>query len=145
MFLLSLWGMFFSAFVAATLFPAQSELVLAGLLAAGDVPPAWLIGAATCGNVLGSLVNWGLGRACHRFKQQRWFPVGPVALERASNWYRRYGRWSLLFSWAPVIGDPLTLAAGLLKEPLLSFLLLVSVAKLARYLVVAGVTLPFIG
>ncbi|HIU17802.1 MAG TPA: DedA family protein [Candidatus Avidesulfovibrio excrementigallinarum] len=145
MLLLSLWGMFLSAFIAATLFPAQSELVLAGLLAAGDVPPVWLIGVATCGNVLGSVVNWGLGRACHRFSGRRWFPVRPDALERASNWYRRYGRWSLLLSWAPVIGDPLTLAAGLLKEPLTSFLLLVTVAKLGRYLAVAGVTLPFVG
>ncbi len=143
MLLLSLWGMFLSAFIAATLFPAQSELVLAGLLAAGDVPPGWLIGVATCGNVLGSLVNWGLGRACHRLKDRRWFPVNPGTLDRASGWYRRYGRWSLLLSWAPVIGDPLTLAAGLLKEPLPSFLLLVTVAKLARYLAVAGIALPF--
>ena len=144
MLLLSLWGMFLSAFVAATLFPAQSELVLTGLLATGDVPPAWLIGVATCGNVLGSVVNWGIGRVCHQFKNRRWFPVDPAALEKATRWYRRYGRWSLLLSWAPIIGDPLTLAAGLLKEPLTSFLLLVSVAKLARYLAVAGVTLPFI-
>lgn len=134
------FGLFGLAFVAATILPAQSEAALAGLVASG-YPPAALIGAATLGNVLGSLVNWLLGRGIEVFRDRRWFPVGPIALARAERWYRRFGRWSLLASWAPVIGDPLTLAAGMLREPLWSFLVLVTIAKLARYLIVAALVL----
>ena len=134
-------GLFLSSFLAATLLPAQSELALAGLLSHDVAAPALLIGVATLGNTLGSLVNWLLGRWAHRLGERRWFPVKGDALRKAGAWYHRYGRWSLLLSWAPIIGDPLTLAAGLLREPLLPFLLLVGLAKLGRYLVIAWLVL----
>ncbi|MEQ9595596.1 MAG: YqaA family protein [Parvibaculum sp.] len=137
-------ALFLAAFVAATLLPAQSETVLAGLLVAGGHSPVLLVLVAGIGNVLGSLVNYALGRAALRFRDRRWFPAGPAALERASRWYGRYGRWSLLMSWAPFIGDPLTVAAGILREPLWSFLLLVATAKFARYAALAAVTLQLI-
>lgn len=92
---------------------------------------------ASAGNVLGSTVNWALGRAAARFRERRWFPVSAAAMARAEGWYRRWGRWSLLLSWAPVIGDPLTLAAGALREPLGPFLLLVTLAKTGRYVALA--------
>jgi len=138
---LSYWGLFLAAFVAATLLPAQSELVLSGLLLAGKQPVWALILVASAGNVLWSVVNWLLGRSMHRFSDRRWFPATPEQLGKAERWYRRYGRWSLLLSWAPVIGDPLTLAAGLLREPLWSFVLLVALAKTGRYLMLAGIVL----
>lgn len=134
-------GLFLSSFLAATLLPAQSELALAGLLSHDVAAPALLVGVATLGNTLGSLVNWLLGRWAHRLGERRWFPVKRDALRKAEAWYHRYGRWSLLLSWAPIIGDPLTLAAGLLLEPLLPFLLLVGLAKLGRYLVIAWLVL----
>ncbi len=134
-------GLFLSSFLAATLLPAQSELALAGLLSHDVAAPALLVGVATLGNTLGSLVNWLLGRWAHRLGERRWFPVKGDALRKAESWYHRYGRWSLLLSWAPIIGDPLTLAAGLLREPLLPFLLLVGLAKLGRYLVIAWLVL----
>lgn len=134
-------GLFLSSFLAATLLPAQSELALAGLLTHDVAAPALLIGVATLGNTLGSLVNWLLGRWAHRLGERRWFPVKGDALRKAEAWYHRYGRWSLLLSWAPIIGDPLTLAAGLLREPLLPFLLLVGLAKLGRYLIIAWLVL----
>ena len=134
-------GLFLSSFLAATLLPAQSELALAGLLSHDVAAPALLIGVATLGNTLGSLVNWLLGRWAHRLGERRWFPVKGDALRKAEAWYHRYGRWSLLLSWAPISGDPLTLAAGLLREPLLPFLLLVGLAKLGRYLVIAWLVL----
>ncbi|WP_299818700.1 YqaA family protein [uncultured Roseibium sp.] len=137
----SLIGLFGLSFLAATLLPAQSELGLSGLIAAGTDPVVLLVAAASLGNTLGSMVNWGLGRGAAAFSNARWFPVKPEKLERATGWYRRYGRWSLLMSWAPVIGDPLTLAAGVLREPFWSFTLLVAIAKTARYLIVALVTL----
>ena len=134
-------GLFLTAFAAATILPMQSEAALAGLLLMKTHPLWLLLAVASLGNVLGSLVNWLLGRGIERFRDRRWFPIGPVSLDRAQAWYRRYGKWSLLLSWMPVIGDPLTVVAGVLREPLPVFLALVAVAKVGRYLVVAGVTL----
>lgn len=137
-------GLFVAALVAATLLPAQSEALLAGLIIKGEFSFALLILVATAGNVLGSLINWLLGRQIDRFKDRRWFPANPAALQRAEGWYRRYGRWSLLLSWVPIIGDPLTLMAGALREPLWSFLALVGSAKFVRYLAVAAAAQSFI-
>lgn len=139
------FGLFSAALLAATLLTAQSELVLAGLLLAGKQPVLALIAVATVGNVLGSAINWWLGRYLEHFQDRRWFPIKPATLQKASGWYHRYGRWSLLLSWVPLIGDPLTLAAGVLREPFFSFLGIVTVAKLARYLIVAAVTLNWLG
>lgn len=136
--------LFLTAFVAATLFPAGSEAVLVGLLVAGDLPVASLLAVATLGNVLGSFVNWGLGRWIEHFRDRPWFPVKASALSRAQAWYQRYGKWSLLLSWAPIIGDPLTLAAGLMRERLGVFLALVTLAKFGRYLILTLVTLSIL-
>ncbi len=134
-------GLFLVAFAAATILPMQSEAVLAGLLLTDDYPLATLIGVASIGNVLGSTVNWLLGRGVEHFRDSCWFPVSRATLDRAGKWYRRYGQWSLLLSWMPVIGDPLTIAAGIMREPLARFLILVSIAKFGRYLAVAAITL----
>ncbi len=136
-------GLFIAAFVAATLLPLQSELVLVGLLLAGKNNPAILLAVATFGNVLGSLVNWFLGRFIDRFSNKTWFPVSPEQLARAAKSYQRFGRFSLLLAWMPIIGDPITLIAGVLREPLWSFLILVTIAKFGRYLVLTIATLGF--
>ncbi|MER8677115.1 DedA family protein [Mesorhizobium sp. M0133] len=136
-------GLFLTAFAAATILPLQSEAVLAGLLLAGSQSPAALILVATVGNVIGSVVNWLLGRGIDRFRDRKWFPVKHAALDRAAARYRRYGRWSLLLSWVPVIGDPLTVVAGVLREPLWSFVAIVTIAKAGRYLVLAGAILSW--
>lgn len=134
-------GLFALAFLAATVLPAQSEAALAALLLTGSYPAALLIAVASLGNVAGSLVNWLLGRAVESLRHRRWFPVGDQALQRAQGWYRRFGRWSLLLSWLPVVGDPLTVAAGVMRERLPVFLLLVGIAKTGRYLVLAAIVL----
>ena len=135
-------GLFMAAFTAATLLPAQSEILVVGLLLTDH--PLWLVLAvASVGNVLGSVVNWFLGREIERLRTRRWFPVSPATLARAAGWYRHYGRWSLLLAWAPIIGDPLTVVAGVLRESFWVFLLLVSVAKIGRYLALAVATLEF--
>ena len=133
--------LFLTALGAATLLPLQSEALLVGLLSLGKYPPVMLVLVATVGNVLGSLVNWLLGRFSERWRHKSWFPVSAAKLERAQRSYHRYGRWSLLASWMPIIGDPITLVAGVMREPLWSFLLMVLVAKGARYIVLAAVTL----
>ncbi len=139
--LAELIGLFASAFGAASLLPLQSEPVLVGLLLLGETPAWLLVLVASIGNTLGAVLNWWLGRQVDRFRDRRWFPVPPAALDRATGWYHRWGRWSLLMSWAPIIGDPLTLVAGVLKEPIATFLLLVAIAKTARYVVLAWATL----
>lgn len=142
--MISYIGLFTSALVAATILPLQSEAVLAGLLLAAAHPAFALIMVATVGNVLGAVINWYLGRYLLRFQEKPWFPSSEQQLERAQNWYRRYGRWSLLGSWLPVVGDPLTVVAGLMREPLLPFLLLVTIAKGTRYLLLAAATLAWL-
>lgn len=142
--LLSLAGLFAVAFIAATILPAQSEAALVALLVLGEQSPVLLVIVATIGNVLGSVVNWLLGRWIEHYRDRRWFPVGEQALDRATGWYRRWGRWSLLLSWAPIGGDALTVAAGVLREPFWSFLLLVTAAKAGRYIVLAAVTMGFL-
>ena len=136
-------GLFALAFTAATILPAQSETALVGLLLAGAASPALLIAAASLGNILGSVVNWMLGRGLEGFSGRRWFPASPAMLERAASWYGRYGRWSLLLSWAPIMGDALTVVAGVLREPLWSFVALVTIAKTLRYVVLAAATLSW--
>jgi membrane protein YqaA with SNARE-associated domain len=138
-------GLFAVAFVAATILPAHSEVALVGLLLSGKLSPLLLIAVASAGNILGSCVNWLLGGFAERFRDRKWFPVSPSALDKAQGWYRRYGRWSLLLSWAPVIGDPLTVAAGFLREPFWSFLVLVTIAKTVRYVVLALGALGIMG
>ena len=142
--LIALAGLFAIAFAAATILPLQSEAALVALQFAGW-PPLLLVAVAGLGNTLGAVVNWALGRGIERFRNRKWFPVSPAALDRATAWYRRWGRWSLLLSWLPVGGDALTVAAGVLREPLWSFVLLVAVAKTARYAVLAAATAGLLG
>ena len=130
-------GLFAAAFVAATVVPAQSEAVLAGLVLDGGHSLWALVLTASVGNVLGATVNWGIGRWGERFRDRSWFPLKGPAFDRAKGWYGRHGRWSLLLSWVPFIGDPLTVAAGVMRERLVVFLALVAVAKTGRYVVLA--------
>ena len=130
-------GLFVSAFLSATLLPGSSEAALIALLALGRSDPAWLVAVATAGNVLGSVVNWAMGRFFVHFADRPWFPVSAQALDRATAWYGRFGVWSLLFAWVPVIGDPLTLAAGLLRVGFWRFVVLVTLGKAARYVFIA--------
>ena len=133
--------LFLTSLAAATIIPAQSEAMLAGLLMWKKHDPALLLIVATVGNVLGALINWMMGRAIIHFKHKRWFPFKERQLQSAVAWYHRYGRWSLLLSWVPIIGDPITVVAGILREKLLVFLLLVTLAKATRYVVIAAVVL----
>lgn len=139
------FGLFLAAFGAATLLPLQSEAVLVGLLLTDNYAVWALLAVATTGNVLGSAVNWLLGRYIEHLRHRRWFPVSESKLEQAQQAYHRYGRWSLLLSWVPIIGDPLTVVAGVMREPFWSFLLIVILAKGARYLVLASLTLGWAG
>ncbi len=135
--MLDLSGLFLAAFVAATLVPAQSEAVLAALVLGARHPVWQLLVVATLGNVLGSCLNWALGRFLIRFADRSWFPVPRRRLDQATAWYARWGHWSLLGAWLPILGDPLTLAAGVMREPFWRFVPIVTLAKGGRYLLLA--------
>lgn len=132
----ALFGLFASAFLAATILPFSSEAVLAALTVTDGADVVLLWAVASAGNILGAVVNWLLGRFCLRWSDRRWFPVKPTELERAQRWFTRYGLWSLLFAWVPIVGDPLTVVAGLLKVRLVWFVPLVAIGKGGRYAVV---------
>ncbi len=134
--LAELLSLFASAFLAATLLPAQSEAVLVALQMTGNYSPPLLLVVATAGNVLGATVNWLLGRYMMHFQQRRWFPIKPQSLAKAEHYYKKWGVWSLLLAWVPFIGDPLTLVAGIFRTNILVFLVLVTIGKAARYAVV---------
>jgi membrane protein YqaA with SNARE-associated domain len=136
-------GLFASAFLSATLLPGSSEAALLALLARGQSDTVILIAVATAGNVLGSAVNWAMGRFLAHFRDRRWFPIDQRTYDRATAWYGRFGIWSLLLAWVPIIGDPLTVVAGMLRVDWRWFILLVTIGKLGRYLFLAAAFASF--
>jgi membrane protein YqaA with SNARE-associated domain len=130
-------GLFLTAFLAATLLPGGSEVVFAGLLAAGH-DPFTLWAWATAGNSLGAAVNWLLGRYLLHFEERRWFPFDRGNLGRAQGWFQRYGVWSLLLAWAPVVGDAITFIAGMMRVRFDVFLMLTAIGKGMRYAMLFG-------
>lgn len=128
-------GLFAVAFLAATILPAYSEVLFAGMLTAG-YDPFGLWAWATAGNTLGAAVNWAMGRYLLHFQDRRWFPFKPGTLGPAQRWFQRYGVWSLLLAWAPVGGDALTFIAGFMRVRFDLFLLLTAIGKGTRYAIV---------
>lgn len=127
--------LFAASFLAATIVPFSSEAILYGLLKQGE--PSWhLIVVATCGNTLGAVVNWVLGRYLLHYKDRRWFYFSTDQLSRMQVRFQKYGVWSLLFSWLPLGGDILTCVAGVMRVPFLVFLPLVAMGKVLRYIAV---------
>jgi len=133
-----LGGLFASAFLSATVLPGTSEAALLALVAMGSASGPALVATATAGNLLGSLLNWLVGRGLSRYRGARWFPVSEASYGRACRWFGRWGVWSLLLAWLPLVGDGLTLAAGALGVRVLPFVLLVGAGKGARYAAVAA-------
>ena len=129
-------SLFAISFLAATILPFSSELTLAGLIATSDYDNLLLLTVASFGNILGSLVNWALGSYSRNLTTKKWFPFKETQIERSSKWFRKFGKWSLLFAWVPVVGDPLTLVAGILRVKFIDFIILVAIGKVSRYLIV---------
>ena len=140
----SLVGLFVAAFVAATIVPFQSEVVLVGIQIAGKLPVWALIVVASIGNTLGSLVNYYIGQGITRFESKHWFPATPAQMARAEQWFSRWGVWVLLGSWLPA-GDVMTVVAGVMRTPVWLFLVLVGIAKTSRYIGLALITAGLIG
>ena len=129
-------SLFFISFLAATILPFSSELTLAGLITTSNYDNVLLLIVASFGNVLGSVVNWVLGFYSRNLTIKKWFPFKEIQIERSSKWFNKFGKWSLLFAWVPILGDPITLVAGLLRVRFLDFIILVAIGKVSRYLLV---------
>ena len=128
-------SLFFIAFLAATILPFSSEIILAGLSATSSEKIPLLI-VASLGNVLGSSFNYILGKYTRKLETKKWFPFSTNQLQKASYWFTKFGKWSLLFAWLPVIGDPLTFIAGVVRMHFVPFLILVTIGKVSRYLLI---------
>ena len=130
--------LFGSSFLAATILPFYSEVLLFALLRDGGDP--WmLVAVATLGNTLGAVVNWVLGLYILRFQHKRWFYFSQKQISKAQAWFQRYGVWTLLLAWLPIGGDPLTLIAGIMRVKIVPFLLLVGLGKGLRYVFVVWI------
>jgi membrane protein YqaA with SNARE-associated domain len=129
-------SLFFISFLAATILPFSSELTLAGLISTSNYDNLLLLVVASFGNVLGSVFNWSLGFYSRNFTTKKWFPFKETQIERSSKWFSKFGKWSLLFAWVPIVGDPLTFVAGLLRVRFLDFIILVAIGKVSRYLII---------
>ena len=129
-------SLFFISFLAATILPFSSELTLAGLISTSNYDNLLLLVFASFGNVLGSVFNWGLGFYARNLTIKKWFPFKETQIERSSKWFSKFGKWSLLFAWVPIVGDPLTFVAGLLRVRFFDFIILVAIGKVSRYLII---------
>ena len=129
----TLFSLFIGSFLAATILPFSSEVMLVAALKAGEISTMALVSIATFGNVMGALVNWGLGGYMLHWVGKKYFPFSQNQIDKASTRFNKYGIWSLLLAWVPIIGDPLTFIAGALSVRLLPFLILVTIGKAARY------------
>ena len=126
-------SLFIVSFLAATILPFSSEAILATYLLSEIYNKFLLIFFASFGNILGSIFNWLLGIYFLKFQNKKWFPFSKTQIDRSSRWFKKYGKWSLLFAWVPIIGDPITFIAGTMRIKFLIFLLLVSFGKIMRY------------
>ena len=129
-------SLFFISFLAATILPFSSEFTLAGLISTSNYDNLLLLVFASFGNVLGSVFNWGLGFYARNLTIKKWFPFKETQIERSSKWFSKFGKWSLLFAWVPIVGDPLTFVAGLLRVRFFDFIILVAIGKVSRYLII---------
>ena len=126
-------GLFVTSFLAATFLPLGSEAAVLALVVAGySLPAIWL--TATVGNTLGALLNYAAGRLGDRLLIRRLSTQNRQVLDRAGTWIRRWGAPAAFFAWLPVIGDPLTLLAGMARMPFVPFLVWVTLGKGLRYL-----------
>ena len=129
-------SLFILSFIVATIVPFSSETYLASLIILNKYNVMLLLISASLGNVLGSVFNWICGYYAKYFIQKKWFPINQKQIDKASLYFSKYGKWSLLLGWVPFIGDPITFVAGTLRYSFLPFLLLVSIGKIGRYIVV---------
>ncbi len=137
-------SLFISSFLSSTILPGHSEITLTTFILLDKFSQFLLILFASLGNILGSIVNWYLGFYITKFVKKDWFSFQKKQLDKASSWYLKYGKWSLFLSWVPIIGDPLTIVAGMFRVPLIIFITIVSISKVLRYIFVGYIAFNFL-
>ena len=136
--------LFTSSFASSTILPGHSEITLTALITQKKYEIFYLVFFASLGNISGSVLNWYLGLYFLKFKNKKWFPFKENHINKVSKSFLKYGKWSLLLSWVPFIGDALTLVAGIFRVPLHQFIIIVSVAKIGRYIFVSLIALSIL-
>jgi membrane protein YqaA with SNARE-associated domain len=131
-------GLFLISFSAATLLPGGSEAAVLAMASLSTYSSLTLLVVASTGNILGSVLNYGMGRLALRFQDRKWFPASATQMQQAQARFARWGYWSVLLAWVPVIGDPITVVAGVMRMGFGLFLLLVTLSKTVRYMVILG-------
>ncbi len=129
-------GLFLASFLAATILPLSSEVVLSVLLL-NKLNPVLLVTVATVGNVLGAFTNYALGFWGSKAFVRKVLKIPEADFIKAEERFRKYGLMSLFFAWVPLIGDALTVVAGVLRINIFWFFILVASGKLIRYVVVS--------
>ena len=129
-------GLFLASFLAATLLPLSSEVILS-LLLLNNLNPVLLICVATFGNVLGSFMNYSIGAWGSILITRKIIKISENDFIKAKQRFKKYGAFSLLFAWVPIIGDPLTLVAGVLRINIFLFFIMVTSGKLIRYVIIS--------
>ena len=130
------FSLFALSFLVATIIPFGSEVYFGTLLSLGKYNSFLLLVSASIGNVLGSVFNWVCGYYVNYFIKKPWFPITRNKIQKGTEIFNKYGKWSLLLSWVPFIGDPITFVAGTLRYSFIPFVILVSIGKVGRYLVI---------
>jgi len=133
-------ALFTLSFLVATIVPFGSEIYFSTLLVTNNYNSLLLLIVASIGNILGSVFNWICGYYAAYFFQKKWFPISHNQIEIATKFFFKYGKWSLLLAWVPFIGDPITFVAGTLRYSIIPFLVLVSIGKVGRYIVIYFLT-----
>ena len=136
--------LFISSFLSSTILPGHSEITLTTFILLEKYSQFFLIFFASFGNIIGSVINWYLGFYITKFVNKSWFPFKKKQLDYVSLWYLKYGKWSLFFTWVPIIGDPLTIVAGIFRVPLIIFITIVSISKILRYIFVGYIALKLL-
>lgn len=131
------WGMLASAFLAGSFLPFSSEVVMLGLLAAG-LQPVPLIIYGSVGNVLGAMLNYGLGRLGNLDWIERYLRVKPESLDRAKRFMAGHGAWMGIFAFLPILGSAITIVLGLTRANIPLSVFTITLGKVVRYILLVS-------
>lgn len=136
------WGMLLAAFLAGSFFPFSSEAVMVGLMAAG-LDPWMLMVYGTVGNVMGSVVNYCIGRMGKTEWFEKYLHVSPESMARAERFMKGRGAWMGFFAFVPLLGSAITILLGLMRaNPVITFIA-ITLGKIFRYIILIYVFQPF--
>jgi membrane protein YqaA with SNARE-associated domain len=128
------WGMFLAAFLAGSVFPFSSEAVILALMATG-LDPWQLMIYGTIGNVLGSVVNYAIGRMGKMEWIEKYLHVKKKDLDRAHRFLAGHGAWMGFFAFLPVLGSAITIALGLMRSNVIITFIAITIGKIFRYVI----------